>query len=177
MLVSVLVIVNLCTAAYTYFISLQIDITNRQRAIITNKIKAYAEYKAYRDRIDSNKAELAKMEQYQESVTSIEAPIFEILKTLEETVPSDISFTDVTFSEDGKITIKGMAKDEFVVADLLVVLKKNEKLADVFLNSVTKKEADNKKNSKYANVFNIECNSADLIKEKKKAPVSSNKTP
>ena len=171
-----LVIVNVCFVGYISILLGQIGDLNSRNAIQLKKVDAAKPLLELEASINEYKTGIDKILAYQKSITSVEAPVFEIFKDLEALVPSDITLNSVQLAEDGKITIVGMSKDEFVVCDLIESLKSMDKLSDIYLKSVTKKEDEKNQTGNYANIYNIECQVKGIAKKDDKATATKAET-
>lgn len=160
----VIFVLNVGFGAYTFTLWNTANSLNTERLDNIQKIEDAKPLLNVFNTIKGIKADVDKITAYQKSITSVEMPIFDILKDLEAKLPSNTTLNSATIADDGKITLVGMSKDEFVVIDLVTTLKEMDKLSNVYLKSVTKKEDTLNKTDAYVNIFTIECQVKGIVK-------------
>ena len=156
-IIALLLAFNALFGYYSFMLTNEINLANQQRLEDIDKISAAQPLMLLDGSIKKHKAETDKMTSLQRSITSVLVPSFEILKDLELKTPSDITLNSITISDDGKINLVGLSKDEFVVSDFVTALKQIDKFSGVHLKSVVKKEDETIKKDAYVNIFTIEC--------------------
>ena len=157
-------ILNVCFGVYTFTLSNKVNALNKERLENIQKIEDAKPLLTIFNNIKGIKADVDKIVTYQKSITSVEMPIFDIIKNLEAKLPSNITLNSATIADDGKITLVGMSKNEFIVCDLVTTLKAMDKLSNVYLKSVVKKEDALNKTGVYVNIFTIECQVPGMVK-------------
>ena len=157
-------ILNVCFGVYTFMQSNKVNALNKERLENIQKIEDAKPLLSIFNNIKGYKVDVDKIVTYQKSITSVEMPIFDIIKNLEAKLPSNITLNSATIADDGKITLVGMSKNEFIVCDLVTTLKAMDKLSNVYLKSVVKKEDALNKTGVYVNIFTIECQVTGIVK-------------
>lgn len=153
-----------CFSVYTFFLFNKINVVNAEKQVNTRKVEQAKPFVALYDSVKKDQSELNKIQAFQKSINSVDAPMVDILKNLESSAPSDITINSLTLGEDGKILLVGMARNEFVTGEFVASMKKIDKLTNVYLKSVSKKEDEENNSGAYINIFNIECQAKDLVK-------------
>ena len=168
-------ILNVSVGAYTFTLWNTVNALSTERLENIEKIEDAKPLLNVFNNINGFKADVDKITEYQKSITSVEMPIFDILKDFEAKMPSNTTLNAVTIADDGKISLVGFSKDEFVVSDLVTTLKAMDKLSNVYLKSVVKKEDAVNKTDAYINVFTIECQVKGMVKPAANASTSGGK--
>jgi len=177
-LITALILVNIGFAFKTVLTKNHITNINKIKEDNLKEIENAKPRVELNNTIREYQSNLNKITEFQKSLTSVDVPMFDIFKEIEKKSPKNISMNSITLSEDGKIALTGLAKDEFVVCNFVSNLKKIDKLTDTNLKSVTKKEDEKNKTGIYVNIFNIDSQVKGITKEgdtKKSDPKESEK--
>lgn len=115
---------------------------NLQKTTIQRQIEQAKPIVELNNRVNKLKDTYKTVSAFRDSITSVELKGFDILKQLEKVTPVAVTYSSVTLSQEGKLTLNGLAGNEIVVSDLIYVLKGTDMFSEVFLTSLNKKEAE-----------------------------------
>ncbi|MZQ76387.1 MAG: hypothetical protein GT589_09595 [Peptoclostridium sp.] len=118
----------------------RLDKLNADMEESSGTLELASEHQAFLDsvekRVEEKRKILQRIEEENESFTSM-------FSSLEENLPTDIGFINVTSSSEGEIVIKGTAGSEVSVAEFVHNLKDDGYFEKVFVSSIERDSSEN----------------------------------